>query len=117
MRRLIVGLLFAIPALAFAGTAPATPPPGENIETPKLLRKVKPVYPSEARAAGIRGEVVLEMIIDKSGSVRDVKVVRGLPKGLSRAAVDAVSQWKFKPGTLRGEPVDVVFSVTLNFKP
>jgi len=43
-------------------------------------------------------------------------VIKGLPLGLSESAVEAVKQWKFKPGTLNGEPVEVIFNLTVNFK-
>ena len=54
--------------------------------------------------------------IAKGGSVRDVQVLKGLPFGLDQAAVEAVKKWKFKPGTLNGQPVDVIFNLTVNFK-
>jgi len=44
-----------------------------------------------------------------------VKVLKGLDLGLTEQAVEAVKQWKFKPGTLNGEPVDVIFNLTVNF--
>jgi TonB family protein len=43
-------------------------------------------------------------------------VLKPLPFGLDQAAVDAVRRWKFKPGTLNGQPVDVIFNLTVNFK-
>jgi TonB family protein len=55
-------------------------------------------------------------VIDKSGAVRDVKVLKGLPFGLDQAAADAVRRWRFRPGTLNGQPVDVLFNLTVNFK-
>ncbi|HJW93359.1 MAG TPA: energy transducer TonB, partial [Thermoanaerobaculia bacterium] len=69
-----------------------------------------------ARHAHITGVVVVEAVIGKDGRVEDVKVLKGLPMGLSDEAVSAVRQWRFKPGTLNGEPVDVIFSLTVNFK-
>ena len=47
---------------------------------------------------------------------RNVQVLKPLPFGLDQAAVDAVRRWKFKPGTLNGQPVDVIFNLTVNFK-
>jgi TonB family protein len=44
-------------------------------------------------------------------------VLKGLPLGLDQAAVDAVKRWKFKPGTLNGQPVPVIFTLTVNFRP
>ncbi len=58
----------------------------------------------------------MECIIDKQGNVTNVQVLKPLPFGLDAAAVDAVRRWKFKPGTLNGQPVDVIFNLTVNFK-
>ena len=60
--------------------------------------------------------VIVEAIIDKTGHVDRVRVIKGLPMGLSEEAERAVRQWHFKPGTLNGEPVDVIFNLTVNFK-
>ncbi|MBK5258351.1 MAG: energy transducer TonB [Thermoanaerobaculia bacterium] len=61
-------------------------------------------------------EHIVEAIIDRHGNVDRVRVIKGLPMGLSEAAERAVRQWKFKPGTLNGQPVDVIFNLTVNFK-
>ena len=45
-----------------------------------------------------------------------MQVLKPLPFGLDQAAVEAVKKWKFKPGTLNGQPVDVIFNLTVNFK-
>jgi protein TonB len=79
-----------------------------------LLQQVKPVYPPLAKQARIQGVVVLEAIIGKDGAVSEVKVITGHPL-LQQAAIDAVSQWKYKPTLLNGEPVEVVTTVTVNF--
>ena len=69
-----------------------------------------------ARKARISGIVIVECIIDKTGNVTNVQVLKPLPFGLDQAAVEAVKRWKFKPGTLNGQPVDVIFNLTVNFK-
>jgi protein TonB len=76
--------------------------------------KVQPVYPPLAKQARIQGVVILEAIIGKDGAVSEVKVISGHPL-LQQAAIDAVSQWKYKPTLLNGEPVEVVTTVTVNF--
>jgi protein TonB len=76
--------------------------------------KVQPVYPPLAKQARIQGVVILEAIIGKDGAVTEVKVISGHPL-LQQAAIDAVSQWKYKPTLLNGEPVEVVTTVTVNF--
>ena len=81
-----------------------------------VINRVEPVYPEVARKARISGIVIVECIIDKSGNVTNVQVLKPLPFGLDQAAVDAVRRWKFRPGTLNGQPVDVIFNLTVNFK-
>jgi periplasmic protein TonB len=58
--------------------------------------------------------VVLEAVINKQGSVENLRVINGHPL-LIQAALDAVKQWKYKPTLLNGEPVEVVTQVTVNF--
>jgi protein TonB len=87
---------------------------GGDIQEPKKIRDVKPVYPPDALAAGLEGVVIMEAIIGTDGTVADVSVVRSVP-GLDQAAVDALQQWKFTPTRLNGEPVEVLMTVTVNF--
>ena len=89
---------------------------GGDVKAPVLTYRVEPKYTDEARANRISGIVILEVVIDKTGRVTDAQVLKPLPYGLDQAAVDAVKQWQFRPGTLAGEPVDVIFNLTVNFK-
>ena len=89
---------------------------GGNVRAPVVIKRVEPLYTDEARAARISGIVIVEVIIDRNGKVTDARVLKPLPFGLDHTAIDAVRQWQFKPGTLDGEPVDVIFNLTLNFK-
>lgn len=59
--------------------------------------------------------MVLECTIGKTGNVQAVKVLRPLPLGLTEAADDAVRKWKFKPSTLNGKPVEVLYILTVRF--
>jgi TonB family protein len=88
---------------------------GDDVKAPVAIHRVEPLYPDEARQARISGIVILETTIDRNGVIRDVRVLKPLPFGLSQAAVDAVKQWSFKPGTKNGEPVDVISNLTINF--
>jgi TonB family protein len=90
--------------------------PGSGIEAPRLLREVKADYTEQARRAGISGDVVLEIIVRRDGSVGDVKVLEGLGGGLNERAVQAVRQWRFAPATRRGSAVDVIVEVAVEFK-
>ena len=59
--------------------------------------------------------VVLECTIGKVGKVTNVNVLRGLPLGLTEAAESAVKKWTFKPSTLNGKPVEVLYILTVRF--
>lgn len=89
---------------------------GGDVKAPVVLQRVEPVYPEVARKARVSGIVILEAVIDRTGAVKDVRVLEGLPFGLDEAAVDAVKQWRFAPATLNGQPVDVLFNLTVSFK-
>lgn len=89
---------------------------GAGIEAPTLLREVKANYTDEARRKGIQGEVILEIVVRRDGSVGDVRVLRGLRAGLEREAIDAVRQWRFGPARRHGVPVDVIVEVSVAFK-
>jgi protein TonB len=90
--------------------------PGSGVEPPRLLREVKAGYTDEARRANIEGEVELEIVVRRDGTVGDVKILRGLRGGLNDRAVQAVRQWRFAPGRMKGVPVDVVVEVGVEFR-
>ncbi|HEX7155469.1 MAG TPA: TonB family protein [Thermoanaerobaculia bacterium] len=89
---------------------------GGDVKAPVATDRVDPEYTELARKSRIAGLVIVEAIINKHGRVEQVRVVKGLPMGLSEAAERAVRQWRFKPGTLNGQPVDTIFNLTVNFK-
>lgn len=86
-----------------------------NVRAPVRIYAPDPLYPEEARQARVQGVVILQTIIDTLGKVTHIKVLKGLPEGLTEAAVEAVGQWKFNPATLNGEPVAVYYMVTISF--
>jgi TonB family protein len=92
-------------------------PMPKSFEPPKVLERVEPTYPEEARAARVGGPVVLETRINADGTIGDIRVLRPLGYGIDEAAVAAVRQWKFRPAMQDGKPVSVAYSVTLFFKP
>jgi periplasmic protein TonB len=89
---------------------------GGDVKAPVIVSKYEPKYTEPARQARVTGIVIVEATINKQGEVENVNVIKGLPMGLSDQAVDAVKRWRFRPGTLNGEPVDVIFNLTVNFK-
>ena len=90
--------------------------PGSGITPPRLLHEVKADYTEEARRRGLSGEVVLEIVVRRDGSVGDVKVLQGLGSGLNERAVQAVHQWRFSPAERLGTPVDVIVEVSVEFR-
>jgi protein TonB len=90
--------------------------PGSGIMPPRILREVKADYTEDARRRSIEGEVVLEIVVRRDGSVSDVKLLSGLSGGLNERAIAAVRQWRFSPATRLGQAVDVVVEVAVEFK-
>jgi periplasmic protein TonB len=90
--------------------------PGSGVEPPTILREVKPTYTELARSRGITGEVVLEVVVLRDGSVGLVRVAQGLGSGLDERAIEAVRQWRFAPARRLGQPVDVQVEVAVEFR-
>ena len=82
--------------------------------TQTFLDQVQPRYPEAAARTRIEGVVILSVTINEEGSVADIRAVRG-HSILANAATQAVSQWKYTPALLNGEPVQVLATVELNF--
>ena len=104
---------------------PPPPPPappsgplrvGGAVKAPVVTNRAQPEYTEVARKARIAGTVIVEAIIDKNGNVDRVKVIKGLPMGLSEEAEKAVRKWKFRPGTMNGQNVDTIFNLTVTFQ-
>jgi protein TonB len=79
-----------------------------------LIRRVQPVYPPIARTARIQGPVILVAVISKAGTIENLRALSGHPM-LVPAAVDAVSQWRYRPYILNNEPIEVETQITVNF--
>jgi TonB family protein len=95
--------------------APSRIKVGSNVQAARLVQRVDPVYPEEARSAGVEGIVTLQIVIGNDGSVTSADPVDGNPV-LWRAAADAVKQWKYQPTLLNGEPVEVQTTVPVRFE-
>ena len=85
-----------------------------DLQAAKILKKVIPQYPALARQARISGTVKLMGIIGKDGTVQRLQVISGHPL-LQKAALDAVSQWRYQPTVLDGEPVEVIAPIDVIF--
>jgi periplasmic protein TonB len=89
---------------------------GGNVKAPVIVTRVDPVYTEIARRARIQGIVIIEAVIDRNGNVTEARILKALPMGLDQSALNAVKQWKFRPGTLNGNPVPVYYNLTVNFQ-
>ncbi len=85
------------------------------IVPPTVIQRVEAAYPPAAVAAHVSGEVILSVGVDKDGRVAALNPVKGLPLGLTAAAVRAVQAWRFSPATLNGQPVAQTVQVVVRF--
>lgn len=83
---------------------------------PKSLARKAPLYPAELRAAGIEGSVVVSMVIDSTGVVREARIEKSTHHGFEMAALEAVTQWRFEPGRKGGRQVNTRVSQVLQFQ-
>jgi TonB family protein len=89
---------------------------GGGISAPSVLYKVEPAYTEEARAAKYSGTVVVTVEIQPDGTAQNIRIVKGLGLGLDEKAVEAISQWRFKPGMKGDVPVTVAANIEVNFR-
>ncbi|KYG62240.1 energy transducer TonB [Bdellovibrio bacteriovorus] len=83
---------------------------------PKVKKEIKAQYPEEAKKSGIDGPVVLEIIIDKLGQVREVQLISGPGHGLNESAIEALKKFEFQPAFKGEESVAVKIRYTYRFK-
>lgn len=88
---------------------------GPGVTPPTIISRVEPQYTDEARDARYQGTVVVSATIEKDGTLKVDKVLRELDYGLTAKAVEALQQWKFKPGMRNGEAVAVSLKIEVNF--
>jgi periplasmic protein TonB len=96
----------------------ALPTPTEEYlvsEMPVVLTEVRPQYPKEARERQLEGAVVMDILIDEQGVVREAKVIEG-PTEFQAVAVEAMRKFKFRPARVDGNPVAVMIRYTLRFQ-
>jgi outer membrane biosynthesis protein TonB len=145
---LVVAVSWAAHALPLQASKPAAPAgkvAGEAkapaMAEPKLVHKVDPVYPADAKTEGVQGIFLIDVMIGKDGAIRDARVAASAPtserlsemkaaKGpakwtpaalegdarLAKAALEAVRQWRCEPMLKDGKPVDAEATLTVNFR-
>ncbi|BDC50422.1 hypothetical protein F183_A27380 [Bryobacterales bacterium F-183] len=113
-----IGLIFlsasAAPLQGFPQSSSTTKPIKVKVEDLKIIKKVPPVYPAEAKQLGIQGKVVFETTLDDKGKVAKLHVISGHPL-LVESAMKAVQQWEYRPVLLNGNPVSVETSIEVTY--
>jgi len=97
--------------------APPAPRPvrvGQGIRQPTKIVHVTPEYPSIARTVRVEGTVILEAVLDVTGRVERLRVLKSVGL-LDNAAIQAVQQWRYTPTELNGVPVPVLMTITVQF--
>lgn len=89
---------------------------GGNVKAANLVSQVRPIYPESAQNAGVEGTVHLQGIISADGTLQGLRVVSSNDRDLANAALEAVSQWRYQPTLLNGEPVQVLTEIDVEFK-
>jgi TonB family protein len=89
--------------------------PGAGVSTPVAVREVKPEYPDELRQAGVQGTVELEGVVQVDGTINRIRVTKGIDERLDREAINALVQWRFRPGQKDGKDVPVRISIEMSF--
>ena len=122
---LVAGFLFPVPSAAGGKEVP-----------PEPIKTIQPEYPKECLKAGYAGKLVLKVLVDEKGGVKEAKVTMmnmyiiekeesdeesdgtydNLNKAFEKAALLAIYQWEFKPGTRDGKPVEMELNIPVEFK-
>ena len=90
--------------------------PAPQPKASKIIHIVQPIYPFEAKYRGVEGTVVLDVMIDETGEVREPFVVYSAGAMLDKSALDAVRQWRYLPTVLNGSPVCVHTRISIVFR-
>jgi TonB family protein len=105
-----------VPGLQSDGQAVFSVRPQDGIVPPVPLARSEPSYDDIARKARVQGTTVLTVVVNKQGTPEHIEVAKPIGVGLDDAAVETVSNWRFQPATLRGQPVAVIVSVEVAFR-
>lgn len=117
----LMGLALGLPARAQETTELKASPlaadakvAGQDVPVPSRKKYVAPEYPMDAAAQGIRGIVILEVLIGEDGKVSASRITRSI-QGLDEAATAAVKLWEYEPTKVAGQPVKVLLSQSITF--
>ena len=113
-RAAVLLLALAVPGAALLAQEEPLAAGSEGVPLPKRTKTVPPTYPPEALAQGVRGIVILDVVVSAQGKVESATIVRSVP-GLDEAAVTAARQWEYEPAKVDGKPVRVRVTVPVVF--
>jgi TonB family protein len=116
LRRTAIGFAALLLTIGIQVQADQVYKMSDGVTPPKVIQKVDPQYTEDARRDKIAGTVLLDLVVGVDGMAHDINIRRNLDPGLDRKAVEAVQQWHFAPGTLKGEPVAVEAVIEINFR-
>ena len=88
----------------------------KNVSPPAVVYEPEPRYTDAARSRGLQGVVGLNIVVDKTGAVRNIHIVHPLGMGLDENAVATVSTWRFTPAKVSGQPVAVAIYLEVDFR-
>ncbi len=108
----------SVPPGAGGGFGSGAYRPGIGCQIPTLVRKIEPKYTSEAQRAKLEGDVDIQVVVQKDGTVGEMRVSRSLDTqfGLDDEALKAAKGWTFSPATCKGEPVNMIVTLRLQFR-
>lgn len=126
---LLLALICALAGCQTPASPEKNPPPAQNVSVPGEIyslaetdvkpkvvgRRRPPVYPFKMKRARISGEVILQFMVDSTGTVRDVEVVRSTHRDFEAPAMDAVGEWRFTPAQKDGKPANCRLQVPITF--
>jgi periplasmic protein TonB len=123
-RRSFVRTILSVAVVAVALVSSAAAQSGQvykvgkdGVKSPVLVSEVKPVYTKDAMDRKVQGTVEMVAVVKADGTVdEDVRITRSLDPDLDQAAITAIRQWKFRPGTKDDKPVDVEVNIEMTFK-
>src|SRR6184192_1353466 len=107
-------LLAAVAAQGPARAEEANLPRG--FAPPRLVERVEPRYPEQARREGAVGTVLVLMVVDRDGKVSEAKIARGAGHGFDEAALEAARALRFEPATQDGTPISVQLNYEIHFQ-
>jgi TonB family protein len=118
MKTLLFAVAFLAPlALSLSVAAqPRVYEAGPGITLPSVIKEVRPDYTQDAKSRGVQGSVWMKTVIATDGRPTDITVTKSLDTDLDAAALNALKDWEFKPGTKDGEPVPVRVTIEMTFK-